>query len=525
MTSIELYDTTLRDGAQTWGLTFSVDDKPRIVKKLDEIGIDLIEGGYPGSNPKDRRFFEAAKDLRLNHSRVVAFGSTCRPELSPDKDPQIRALVEAGTDVVTVVGKSWDLHVREILAIPLQRNLEMIRDSVAYLLSRFSRVVFDAEHFFDGFRRNQDYALGSVRTAAEAGAHLVVLCDTNGGTLPAEIAQIVRTVIEALPIPVGIHTHNDSETAVASTLAAVEAGAVHVQGTINGIGERCGNANLISVIPALALKMGRLDFPPERMQMLKHVSEFVDEMANRTPFRAQPYVGAGAFAHKAGLHSSAVVRNPAAYEHIDPATVGNTRSFSVSEQAGRAALVHKARQYGIPLESDDPRVAEILKAIKDFEARGAHYDIADGSFELLLKRMLGLHRRFFTLHGFQVNNAKRQGDTKTYSDAIVRIVVGDKMEFSAAEGNGPVNALDLALRKALQTFYPCVSEVVLTDFKVRVIEGTRGTSATVRVLIESSDGERSWWTAGFNANIIQASWDALVDSIDYKLQMELVGDG
>lgn len=524
MATIELYDTTLRDGAQTWGLTFSLDDKLRIVGKLDRLGIDLIEGGYPGSNPKDRRFFEAVKGLRLNHARVVAFGSTCRPELSPEKDPQIRSLVEAGTDVVTVVGKSWELHVREVLVTTLERNLAMIRDSVSYLLSRFSRVIFDAEHFFDGFRANREHALASVLAAADAGAHLVVLCDTNGGTLPSEIARITRAVVETIPTPVGIHTHNDSETAVASTLAAVEAGAVHVQGTINGIGERCGNANLISVIPALALKMGRLDFPPDRLSLLKHVSEFVDEMANRTPFKAQPYVGAGAFAHKAGFHSSAVARNPAAYEHVDPAIVGNTRSFSVSEQAGRAALLHKARQYGIVLDPEDPRVAEILKAIKDFEARGAHYDIADGSFELLLKRMLGLHRRFFTLHGFQVMNAKRQGDTKTYSDAIVRIVVGDRMEFSAAEGNGPVNALDLALRKALQTFFPCVSEVVLTDFKVRVIEGTRGTSATVRVLIESSDHERSWWTVGFSANIIQASWDALVDSIDYKLQMQPVPD-
>jgi 2-isopropylmalate synthase len=522
LSTTELYDTTLRDGAQTWGITFSLNDKIRIAQKLDELGIDLIEGGYPGSNPKDRRFFQAAKDMHFKHARVAAFGSTCRADLPPEKDTQITSLIDTGTEVVTIVGKSWDLHVREILAVPLERNLAMIRDSLAYLRPHFARILFDAEHFFDGFKRNPEFALKTLEAAQAGGADLLVLCDTNGGTLPSEVVEIIKRVQERVPTPLGIHAHNDSETAVANSLMAVEAGVVHIQGTINGIGERCGNANLISIIPALAMKMDRVERVPERLELLKHVSEFVDEMANRTPVKSQPYVGASAFAHKGGLHTSAVVKNTTAYEHIDPKSVGNSRIFPMSEQAGRAALVHKARQYGINLNPDDPRVAEILKTIKDLEARGAHYDVADASFELLMKRMLGLHKKLFTLHGFHVNDIKRQGDTKTYSDAIIRIVVGDKMEFSAAEGNGPVNALDSAFRKALQAFYPNVSKVHLTDFKVRVLEGTSGTGATVRVLIESSDGEDVWWTVGFNENVIQASWDALVDSIDYKLQKDLM---
>ncbi len=525
MTRIELYDTTLRDGAQTWGITFSLDDKIRIAQKLDEMGIDFIEGGYPGSNPKDRKFFKVAKDIPFKHSRIVAFGSTCRSDLTPEKDAQVASLIETGSEYVTIVGKSWDLHVREILAIHLEKNLSMIGDTIAFLLPHFSRIIFDAEHFFDGFKRNKEYAIQTLRAAEEKGASVLVLCDTNGGCLPSEITSIVTETKKHVSAAIGIHSHNDSETAVANSLAAVQAGAVHIQGTINGIGERCGNANLISIIPALAVKMQWIDFPPEKMRLLKHVSEFVDEMANRTPLKSQPYVGASAFAHKGGLHTSAVMKSTVAYEHIDPALVGNNRIFPMSEQAGRAALVQKAAQYGIPLKPEDPRVSEILKTIKDLEARGAHYEVADGSFELLMKRMLGLHKKFFTLHGFHVSNMKRQGDTKTYSDAVVRILVGDKMEFSAAEGNGPVNALDLAFRKALQLFYPCVTEVMLTDFKVRVLEGTSGTGATVRVLIESTDGDQVWWTAGFSQNVIQASWDALVDSIDYKLQKDLANRG
>lgn len=520
---VELYDTTLRDGAQAWGITFSIDDKIRIAQKLDEIGIDYIEGGYPGSNPKDRRFFQVARGLPLKHARLAAFGSTCRADLTPERDPQTVMLKETGTEALAIVGKSWDLHVKEILSISLKRNLEMIRDSIAFLRPEFARVLFDAEHFFDGFRANAEYAMETLRAAMTAGADLLVLCDTNGGTLPSDLVSIIHQVREKISIPLGFHAHNDSDTAVANTLMAVEAGAVHVQGTINGIGERCGNANLVSIIPALALKMRMLEIPYERLRLLKLVSEFVDEMANRPRLNTQPYVGSAAFAHKGGLHASAVLKNSAAYEHIDPTLVGNRRSFPVSEQAGRAAVLQKAEQYGIRMAPDDARVTEVLRTIKDLEAQGAHYDIADGSFELLLKKMLGLHKTFFTLHGFHVNNIKREGDTKTYADAIVRIVVGDRMEFSAAEGNGPVNALDLALRKALQTFYPNVSRVRLTDFKVRVIEGTSGTGATVRVLIESTDGEESWWTVGFSENVIQASWDALVDSIDYKLQKDPAG--
>ncbi|MFH0822536.1 MAG: citramalate synthase [Pseudomonadota bacterium] len=524
MEPIELYDTTLRDGAQTWGINFSLDDKLRIAQKLDEIGVDLIEGGYPGSNPKDRKFFKQVRERSLSHARVVAFGSTCRPELPPEKDPQIRELIASGAELVTIVGKSWDLHVREIFCTTKHRNLEMIKDSVAYLKNHFSRVIFDAEHFFDGFKSDPEYALETLRAASAGGAEGLVLCDTNGGNLPWQITEIIRTVKEAIPGKIGIHAHNDSDTAVASTLESVNAGAVHVQGTINGIGERCGNANLISVIAGLAVKMQRIQMTPERLGKLKHVSEFVWEMANRTPQRSQPYVGASAFAHKGGLHTSAVIKNTLAYEHVPPEMFGNVRSFPISDQAGRAAMVHKAAQYGIELTPDDPRVTEILKTIKDMEARGATYDMAEGSFCLLMKRMLGRHKKFFTLHGFQVGNSKREGDTRTFSEAIVRILVGDKMQFSAAEGNGPVNALDSALRKALENFYPIVREVELTDFKVRVLEGTSGTGATVRVLIESTDGHETWWTAGFSTNVIQASWEALVDSIDYKLQKDLAGN-
>lgn len=519
MVSIELYDTTLRDGAQTWGITFSLDDKVRIAQKLDDIGIDYIEGGYPGSNPKDRRFFEEAKRLNLKHSIITAFGSTCRADLAPDKDPQIQSLLDTKTSSVTIVGKSWDLHVNGILAVPLERNLQMIRDTIEFLRSRFDRVVFDAEHFFDGFKRNREYAISTLHAASSA--DLLCLCDTNGGTLPSETAEIIKVVQEQTLKPLGIHNHNDSDTAVACSLAAVEMGVMQIQGTINGIGERCGNANLISIIPALSLKMKLLEYEPAKLKLLKHLSEFVDEMANRTPNKAQPYVGTAAFAHKGGLHSSAVIKMPSAYEHIDPHLVGAVRHMPISEQAGRAALALKAAGFGIDLTPDDPRLGEVLKIVKDLEAQGARYDIADGSFELLLKRMLGLHRKFFTLHGFSVTSSKRKGDTKTYSDAVIRIVVRDKMEFSAAEGNGPVNALDNALRQALTNFYPNVGEVRLTDFKVRVLEGTSGTGAVVSVLIESTDGEDVWWTVGFNENVIQASWNALVDSIDYKLQKDL----
>lgn len=520
MEKIELYDTTLRDGAQTRGITFSLEDKQRIAQKLDELGIDLIEGGYPGSNPKDKQFFENARQASFQTSKIVAFGSTCRADMTPDSDPQIQALIDTRAEVVTIVGKSSELHVTDILKISKERNLEMIRESIAYLKDKFQRIIFDAEHFFDGYKLNPQYAVDTLKAAWDGGADTLTLCDTNGGALPNEVANIIKATGKEVNARLGIHAHNDCETAVANSLMAVDAGVVQVQGTINGIGERCGNANLISIIPALALKMGVYSPGADRLKSLKRVSEFVDEMANRNPRSSQAYVGASAFAHKGGLHSSAVAKKSAAYEHIDPGLVGNQRDFPMSDQAGKAAIAHKAASYGIELEPGDPRIPEILKTLKDFEAQGAHYDVADGSFELLMKKILGLHRKLFTLHGFQVTNAKREGDLKTYSDAIVRILVGDKMEFSAAEGNGPVNALDLAFRKALQAFYPKVSEVTLTDFKVRVLEGASGTGATVRVLIESTDGKDTWWTVGFNENVIQASWDALVDSIDYKLQKD-----
>ncbi|RLA84273.1 MAG: citramalate synthase [Deltaproteobacteria bacterium] len=517
---VRLYDTTLRDGSQAEDVSFSLEDKLRITQKLDELGIHYIEGGWPASNPKDLNYFREVRGLPLKRSKVVAFGSTCRKGYHPSRDRNIRGLLEAGTDVVTIFGKSWDVHPLVALEVSLEDNLELIKKSVGYLKRKGKEVIYDAEHFFDGFKSNRDYALATIRAAEEAGADTIVLCDTNGGTLPHELLQIIREVKKVIKKPLGIHCHNDSGVAVANTLLAVMEGVVHVQGTINGYGERCGNADLCTIIPNLELKMGVRCLPDGSLRKLREVSRFVSELANLSPDKRQPYVGESAFAHKAGVHVSAVLKSPHTYEHIDPSLVGNARRVLISDLSGESNVLAKAGELGIDLKKGDPRTRKILQQLKHLEFEGYQFEAAEGSFELLIKKELGLHKRFFELLGFRVIVSKESEGEESLSEATIRVRVGDKVEHTAALGNGPVNALDNALRKALEKFYPELGEVELLDYKVRVLETTKGTAATTRVLIESSDGTSKWGTVGVSENIIEASWRALVDSIDYKLLKE-----
>ncbi len=517
---VRLYDTTLRDGSQAEDVSFSLEDKLRITQKLDELGIHYIEGGWPASNPKDLNYFKEVRGLPLKRSKVVAFGSTCRKGYHPSRDRNIRGLLEAGTDVVTIFGKSWDVHPLVALEVSLEDNLELIRKSVGYLKKKGKEVIYDAEHFFDGFKSNRDYALATVKAAEEAGADTIVLCDTNGGTLPQELLEIIREVKKVIKSPLGIHCHNDSGVAVANTLLAVAEGVVHVQGTINGYGERCGNADLCTIIPNLELKMGVRCLPDGSLRKLREVSRFVSELANLSPDKRQPYVGESAFAHKAGVHVSAVLKSPHTYEHIDPSLVGNARRVLISDLSGESNVLAKARELGIDLRKGDPRTRKILQRLKRLEFEGYQFEAAEGSFELLIKKELGLHKRFFELLGFRVIVSKESEGEEPLSEATIRVRVGDRVEHTAALGNGPVNALDNALRKALEKFYPELGEVELLDYKVRVLEATKGTAATTRVLIESSDGTSKWGTVGVSENIIEASWQALVDSIDYKLLKE-----
>jgi 2-isopropylmalate synthase len=519
---IRIYDTTLRDGTQAEDISFTVEDKLRIAQKLDSLGVHYVEGGWPGSNPRDIQFFREARDLRLEQAKLCAFGSTCRADVSPEDDASIQALLEAETPVVTIFGKSWDLHVEEALRIALEKNEELIEKSVAYLKGQVSEVVYDAEHFFDGYKANPEYALRTVRAALRGGADVVVLCDTNGGSLPTEVRRIVAEVREAVPGVLGIHCHNDGELAVANTLVAVEAGANHVQGTINGFGERCGNANLVSIIPNLVLKMGRSCIGADRLKRLREVARFVDELANLHHNTHQPFVGDSAFAHKGGVHVSAVRRNPLTYEHIDPSLVGNAQRVLISDLSGRANVLSKAKELGFDLEGDGRAqvAAELLERVKRLEADGFLYEGAEGSFEILLKKSLGLHHKFFDLLGFRVIDEKRSEGEEPGAEATIMVRVGGVVEHTAAAGNGPVNALDAALRKALEKFYPAIRDVRLVDFKVRVLASGGGTGARVRVLIESSDGHETWGTVGVSANVIEASWQALVDSIEYKLMRD-----
>jgi 2-isopropylmalate synthase len=513
---LEIYDTTLRDGAQAEDVSFSAEDKVCIAQKLDELGVHFIEGGWPGANPKDIEFFRMIKTIPLKHAAVIAFGSTRKAGNTVRKDPNLQALLAAETKTITLFGKTWSLHVTDALGISLAKNLELIADSVAYLRSKGRRVFYDAEHFFDGYKTNPDYALATIRKAVEAGAERVILCDTNGGTMPWEIREICQVVQRECRIPLGIHAHNDCEMAVANSLVAIETGIVQVQGTVNGIGERCGNANLCSIIPNLELKMKRPALS-DRLSHLKDVSGFVTEIANLMPNKHQPYVGDSAFAHKGGIHIHAVLKNPATYEHVDPARVGNRQRMLISDYGGRSGLLEKINAYGIKLSKDHSKVKELIHTLKDRESQGYQFEGAEGSFELLMRKAMGSHRPSFQLLGFRVIVEKKQEDGLPLSEATVMVKVGDAVEHTAAVGAGPVNALDHALRKSLEKFYPQLREVKLLDYKVRVLAANRGTESKVRVLIESGDHKDKWGTVGVSENIIEATWQALADSIEYKL--------
>ncbi|GIW45838.1 MAG: (R)-citramalate synthase [Candidatus Binatia bacterium] len=517
--TVELYDTTLRDGCQAEDISFTVEDKLRIAERLDDFGIKYIEGGWPGSNPRDEAFFREVKRLPLKQAKIAAFGSTARAGLRPNQDPIFRKLLQAETPVVTIFGKTWDLHVREDLRIPLEANLELIYESIAYLKRHVDVVIFDAEHFFDGYRANPDFAIECCRVAAEAGADWLCLCETNGGRMPDEVAQGVDAVRQAVATPLGIHCHNDSELAVANSLIAVQHGVRQVQGTINGIGERCGNANLCSIVANLQLKMGYRVVSPSQLRQLRELSHFVWELANLEPNKRQPYVGLSAFAHKGGVHVAAVQKNARTYEHIDPTLVGNRQRVLVSDLSGKGNILYKAKEFGLDLESLKPSVRRVLQEVKELESRGFQFEGAEASFELLLQKGLnGKRTRHFRLIGFRVIDEKRTEEEPPLSEATIMIEGPDgEVEHTAAQGNGPVNALDNALRKALRKFYPQIDEVQLLDYKVRVLGGGEGTKATVRVLIESGDGKDRWGTVGVSHNVIEASWQALVDSIDYKL--------
>lgn len=514
MSDIGLYDTTLRDGAQSEGISYSVQDKLRITERLDELGIHYIEGGWPGSNPKDVEFFRKVRRVHLRTSKLIAFGST-RRSAKAAQDPNLRALLAAETKIITIFGKSWDLHVRDVLKISLDENLRVIADSVAHLKKRGRQVIYDAEHFFDGYKDNGAYALKTLQAAVEAGADAIVFCDTNGGSLPTDITDIIHAAQRHLSVPLGIHSHNDSELAVANAIAAVCAGVRQVQGTINGYGERCGNANLVSVIPILQLKMGLTCLPMAKLKDLVEVSRFVAEISNMAQHANQPFVGSSAFAHKGGIHVNAVLKNPRTYEHLEPGTIGNQRKILISELSGRSSLVNKARKLELELEKETPQAKRLLKVLQQMEHEGYHFEAAEASLQLLMKRRLKKFKPFFVLEGFRVIVERRDG--RPVCEATIKVNVGGVIEQTAAEGDGPVNALDNAIRKALKPFYPNLAEMHLRDFKVRVLEEKAGTAAKVRVVIRSQDAHDSWGTVGVSGNIIEASWQALVDSIEYKL--------
>lgn len=514
---VYIYDTTLRDGSQAEGVSLLAEDKLRITEKLDELGVHYIEGGWPGSNPKDMLFFEQIKKVPLRQAKIAAFGSTHNAKYPVDKDPNILALIQAESKVITIFGKSWDLHVTDALNIDLDRNLELIFDSIVHLKKYAEEVIYDAEHFFDGYRKNQEYALRTIKAAEEAGADCVVLCDTNGGTLPHEVPPIIQAVRQVITKPLGIHAHNDSENAVANSLMAIQLGVHHVQGTINGIGERCGNANLCSIIPNIKLKLGKDCISDSQLKSIYSVSRFVNEIANLKSWSHQPYVGDSAFAHKGGIHVSAIQKNTLTYEHIQPALVGNHQRVLVSDQSGRSNLLYKAVEFGVDLSKDSPEIIQLLKQLKELENLGFQFEAAEASFELLMKRALGQSKSFFELEGYRVVIEHREGAKAPYSDATIRVKVNGNLQFTAAMGDGPVNALDMALRKALVQFYPTLEEVKLIDYKVRILNDRQGTAAKTRVLIESGDEHHKWGTVGVSENIIEASWQALVDSIEYKL--------
>ncbi len=530
MESVVLYDTTLRDGTQGENINFSADEKVKIALRLDDAGVHYIEGGWPGSNPKDLHFFDLAKRVEFKHARLAAFGSTRRPGIEPDQDQNLQALLDSDTPTVAIFGKSWDLHVEAVMDNSLDENLAMIHDSVQFLKSRGREVIYDAEHFFDGYVNNREYALQTLSAAIEAGADCIVLCDTNGGTLPFAIEATMADVqkffaeknlknADGGPVKLGIHTHNDCGLAVANSISAVRAGAAMVHGTINGYGERCGNADLTAIIPILYLKMNNPCISVENLKKLKRLSRYVSETANLVPLNNRPFVGRSAFAHKGGIHVSAIMKVPRAYEHMDPGLVGNERRVLVSDLSGKSNVEYKAKELGVELGDNGYDSKKIVSEIKQLEQEGYQFDAADGSFKILIEKFTDQFRPLFELESFRVTIEKDK-DQPCSAHATVKISVNDKEEITAAEGYGPVSALDNALRKALDRFYPDLDTMRLVDFKVRVIDGTRGTAAKVRVLIESRDQERIWSTIGVSEDIIEASWQALADSFQYKLAKE-----
>ena len=517
-TRIDIYDTTLRDGSQGEGISFSVDDKMKIARRLDAFGIDYIEGGWPGSNPKDIEFFARMKSVTLTHAKLAAFGSTRRPNRKASEDPMLQQLLDADTPVITFVGKSWDFHVTEALRLPLEENLAMIADTVQFFKGQGREVIFDAEHFFDGWKRGAEYGAACLEAALSAGVDCIALCDTNGGTLPNEISRIVAEVIARFPQGrFAIHTHNDAECAVANSLVAIQTGAIQVQGTINGLGERTGNANLTSIMPALALKLGYDLACAPHMSELSELSATIDEIANVSPKTSAAYVGRSAFAHKAGLHVDALRKNPETYIHLDPALIGNENRILISEHSGSSTILEKISKDGLELRKDSPEVKEILKQVTALEHQGYSFEGAEASFDLLVKKATGSYRRLFELVGYRVIVEKRADDREAITEATLKLRINGEEVLTVAEGDGPVNALDSALRLALTQHYPELAKIRLTDFKVRVLNVKEGTAAKVRTVVDSADAGEVWSTVGVSTNIIDASWHAVVDSIEYGL--------
>ena len=525
-----LYDTTLRDGTQGENVSFSAEEKVNIAQRLDDLGIHYIEGGWPGSNPRDMHFFDLARRIEFKTARLNAFGATHRPGIDPAEDENLKALIDSGTASVTIFGKSWDLHVEQVMHINLETNLSMIRETIAYLKTYDREVIYDAEHFFDGYKQHNEYALKTLMAAIEGGADMIVLCDTNGGSLPLDVESNVRdvrkilsekyaSITKEMAIKIGIHAHNDCGLAVANSIAAVNSGAVMVQGTINGYGERCGNADLTSIIPILCLKMNSPCISKENLKKLKKISRFVSETANMIPLNTRPFVGKSAFAHKGGIHVSAIMKTPRAYEHMVPELVGNERRVLVSDLSGKSNVEFKAKELGVELGFNGFDSRRIVNEIKNMEQQGYQFDVADGSFKILIEKFTEQFKPLFELESFRVTIEKDK-DLPCSAHATIKISVGDQKEITAAEGHGPVSALDNALRKALNQFFPDLDSMRLVDFKVRVIDGREGTAARVRVFIESRDHDHIWSTIGVSEDIIEASWQALADSFQYKLSKE-----
>jgi 2-isopropylmalate synthase len=516
MPDVKIYDTTLRDGSQGEGISYSVADKISIAKELDNLGVHYIEGGWPGSNPKDMEFFLKMNKIQMKRAALVAFGSTRRPNTKASEDANLKALLRSQVRIITIFGKTWDLHITDVLRTTLEENLKMIKDTVSFLVSKGLTVFYDAEHFFDAYAGNPQYSLRCLLAAQGSGAKAIVLCDTNGGTLTSEIVKLIKEIRPKIKVWLGIHCHNDSDLAVANSIAAIEVGADIVQGTINGYGERCGNADLIPIIANLKLKLGVNCISGDKLKELTKVSYFVSEISNMKQRNSQPYTGVSAFAHKGGVHINAVMKNPLTYEHVDPASVGNHRRILVSELAGKTGILLRAKDIELDLSKEGPEAKKILKLIQKLEHQGYHFEAAEASFELLMKKALTKYKKFFELEGFRVV-IEKQTNKKITSEAIIKLKVKGIKEHTAAEGDGPINALDNALRKALKDFYPTLSKMHLSDFKVRVLDEKAGTAAKVRVLIQSQDEKDTWNTIGVSENIIEASWQALVDSVEYKL--------